>query len=108
MSALLSGGDAGSLARFRALAWTVGTLLLLLTVGVVLRYGFGVPGLSRAVSPVHGLMYVVYLLAVLDLGRRLGWRAGRLLTLALAGVVPGLSFVVERGVTVEARRALAL
>ena len=96
----------GALLRFRVLAWTVGTLLLLLTVGVVLRYGFDVPQLSRAVSPVHGLMYVVYLVAMVDLGRRLSWGAGRFLVLALAGVVPGLSFVAERGVTREARAAI--
>lgn len=100
-------GLSGALLRFRLLAWVVGVLLVLLTIGVVLRYGFGVPELSRTVSPVHGLMFVVYLVALVDLARRMGWGVKRLLLLALAGVVPLLSFVAERGVTREVQaRAL--
>jgi integral membrane protein len=93
----------GALLRFRVLAWVVGTLLLLLTLGVVLRYGFDRPTLSRTVSPVHGLLYIVYLVAMADLGRRVGWPVKRMAVLALAGVVPLLSFVAERGVTRELR-----
>jgi integral membrane protein len=93
----------GALLRFRVLAWIVGTLLLLLTLGVVLRYGFDRPTLSRTVSPVHGFMFIVYLVAMGDLGRRVGWPVKRMLVLALAGVVPVLSFVAERGVTRELR-----
>ncbi len=93
----------GALQRYRVLAWIVGTLLLLLTLGVVLRYGFDQPRLSRTVSPVHGLFFIVYLVAMVDLGRRVGWPVRRMLLLALAGVVPLLSFVAERGVTRELR-----
>lgn len=93
----------GALLRYRVLAWVVGTLLLLLTLGVVLRYGFDRPTLSRTVSPVHGFLFIVYLVAMVDLGRRVGWTVRRMLVLALAGVVPLLSFVAERGVTRELR-----
>ncbi len=94
----------GALLRFRVLAYVVGVLLVLLVcVGVPLRYLADVPQVSRTVSPVHGLMFMVYLVALVDLARRMGWGARRVLVLALAGVVPFLSFVAERGVTREVR-----
>ena len=97
----------GALLRYRVLAYVVGVLLVLLVcVGVPLRYLAGVPEVSRTVSPVHGLMFVVYLVALGDLGRRMGWPLKRLLVLALAGVVPFLSFFAERGVTREVQARL--
>lgn len=94
----------GALLRYRVLAYVVGVLLVVLVfVAVPLRYLAGVPELSGVVSPVHGLMFVVYLVALVDLWRRMGWPVRRLLVLALAGVVPFLSFVAEREVTREVR-----
>jgi integral membrane protein len=87
------------LIRFRVIAYLVGGFLLLLTVGVVLRYGFGEPGLSETVSPIHGFLYMLYLVAVFDLGRRAGWSPKRMILVMLAGTIPFLSFVAERMVS---------
>lgn len=89
----------GALLRFRVIAYVVGVFLLLLTVGVVLRYGFGEPGLSLAVSRIHGFLYMGYLVAVFDLGRRADWPVSRMILVMLAGTVPFLSFYAERVVT---------
>ncbi len=43
-------------------------------------------------------MYVVYLVTVLDLWSTMRWRFGRLVTMVIAGVVPVMSFVLERKV----------
>lgn len=97
----------GALIRYRVIAYLVGVVLLLLTAGVVLRYGFGHPQLSETVSPIHGFLYMVYLVAVFDLGRRVGWPLARMGWVMLAGTVPLLSFYAERRVTralVSARR----
>jgi integral membrane protein len=85
----------GALIRFRVIAYLVGTCLILLTVGVVLRYGFGYPTLSQTVSPVHGFLYMVYVVAVFDLGRRIDWSLKRMVLVMLAGTVPLLSFYAE-------------
>ena len=50
------------------------------------------------VAPVHGWLYVIYLIAVGDLARRVEWRVTRILLVALAGTIPFLSFVMERRV----------
>jgi integral membrane protein len=89
----------GALTRFRVIAYVVGVFLLLLTAGVVIRYGFGEPTLSKMVSPVHGFLYMVYLVATFDLGRRVDWPLRRMLLVMLAGTVPLMSFYAERVVT---------
>jgi len=85
-----------ALLRFRVMAYLVGCFLLLLTTGVVLRYGFDQPRLSETVSPIHGFLYMVYLVTVFDLGRRAGWSVRRMVLVMLAGTVPFLSFYAER------------
>jgi integral membrane protein len=100
---------ASALIRYRGMAWITGSFLLLLTLEIVVKYGFngGVPWLGAWVAVVHGWIYVVYLVTVVDLWSKLRWRAGRLALLVLAGVVPTLSFVAERRVTQEARERIA-
>jgi integral membrane protein len=89
------------LPAFRLLANVVGVMLLALVAAMVVKYGFDEPGLVEVVSPVHGFVYFVYLVVALLLGRKVGWRPGRILAVLLAGTVPFLSFVVERRVTAE-------
>ncbi|HEY8471798.1 MAG TPA: DUF3817 domain-containing protein [Natronosporangium sp.] len=89
----------GALLRFRVIAYLVGVVLLLLTLGVVLRYGFDYPTLSKTVSPIHGFLYMVYLVAVYDLGRRARWSPKQMILVMLAGTVPFMSFIAERAVT---------
>jgi integral membrane protein len=100
---------AASLTRYRVMAWVTGGFLLLLTFEMVVKYGFnsGEPFLGTWIAIVHGWIYVVYLITVVDMWSKLRWGPGRLITLVLAGVIPVLSFVVERKVTVEARERIA-
>jgi integral membrane protein len=91
-----------ALLRFRVLAYVVGVVLLVLVlVAVPLRYLGGHEELSKAISPVHGFLYIVYLGVTVDLARRLRWSLLRTVLVMLSGTVPFLSFVVERRVTRE-------
>jgi integral membrane protein len=85
--------------RYRIIAYVVGVVLVLLTIGVVLKYGFAEPVLVETVGRLHGFLYMVYLVAVFDLGRRLDWPLRRMILVMLAGTVPLLSFYAERVVT---------
>ena len=88
------------LLRYRVLANIVGVVLIVLMfVAVPLRYLAGIPEVSKTVSPVHGVMYMLLVLSVVSLGRSRGWPISRMVLVALAGTVPVLSFVVERRVT---------
>ena len=90
-------GVTGALRRFTVLAVLVGIgLLVLVLVAMPLRYLGDRPEFSKTFSPIHGFVFMVYLVTVADLARRVGWTVGRTVLVMLAGTVPLLSFVVER------------
>ena len=105
---------------YRIAAWITGILLILLTVEIVAKYGFGsevemfgeqgvfalVPdgtvqafNLSQAVLIAHGWFYVVYLFTCFRVWSLLRWPFWRFLWLASGGLVPLLSFVIEHFAT---------
>ena len=93
------------LLRYRVVANLVGVVLLVLVgVAMPLRYGFGEEALSKAVSPVHGALYMVLVLCVVLLGRARSWPVSRTVLVALGGTVPVVSFLVERRVVREEQR----
>lgn len=89
-----------ALRRYRVIAWVVGVgLVLLVLVGMPLKYAADQPLVVQTVGPAHGFLYIVYLLATLDLALRGRWPLRRTVLVMLAGTVPFLSFVAERFVT---------
>jgi integral membrane protein len=96
-AAARAGPVRGALRRFTALAFVVGIgLLVLVFVAIPLRYVADRPTFSQTFSPIHGAFFILYLVTVADLGRRVGWSVRRIALVMLAGTVPFLSFVVER------------
>lgn len=96
-----------ALRRYRILAWTVGTgLLVLVVVGMPLQYGASSPGVVNVVGPLHGVVYMVYLLAAFDLARRSRFSLGQILMMLCAGFLPVLAFVIERRVSRRVEAAL--
>jgi integral membrane protein len=92
-----------ALGRYRVMAYVTGGWLLLLTLEVVLKYVVDVNGGHRPVlgvwvAMVHGWVYVAYLVTVFLLWTKMRWGLGRLAAMVLAGVVPFMSFVLERRV----------
>lgn len=91
------------LLAFRILAWVTGTVLLVLTAGMVLKYGFGDSTVVATVGPIHGFLYMGYIVATLLLAERLRWKPVKAVLILLAGTVPVASFVAERKVTRQVR-----
>jgi integral membrane protein len=104
---------------YKISSYITGTFLLLLCLMMVLRYGVGVDielggaygflaltpkelitgvNLSMFILIVHGWLYVLYLACDFLLWRYLRWSFGRFLFIALGGVIPLLSFFLERRV----------
>ncbi|WP_315987514.1 DUF3817 domain-containing protein [Actinomadura sp. HBU206391] len=95
------------MSRYRAMAYIVGAMLIVLIfVAVPVKYIGGEPALSSVVSPVHGLLYMVYLVFAFDLYRRAGWPLSRMAVMVGAGFVPFLAFYIERKITQEAKAAI--
>jgi integral membrane protein len=105
--------EKSALVRYRFMAYVVGVgLLVLVLVGVPLQYVAGEPAVVQVVGPVHGILYIVYLMTAADLARRFRLSLSQVIALVSAGFVPFLAFVVERwmtrriaGQSVEAGRA---
>jgi len=96
-----------ALGFFKPMAILVGVGLLVLCLGMVLKYGFDNPGLSEFWAAKHGLLYMAYVVATANLGFKIGWGPGRMVAVMLAGVVPFLSFWAERRVAHEVEAQLS-
>ena len=93
-----------ALIRFRVTAYAVGIVLILLVgVAMPLKYLAESPTLVSIIGPIHGFLYIVYLVVTFDLSMRQRWPLTRTVLLLLAGTVPALSFVAERWVTARVR-----
>ena len=85
-----------ALLRYRIMAYVVGVLLVVLVlVGMPLKYLGGNDAVVTWTGVPHGWLYMILLYTAYDLGRRVHWPWGRLLLIAAAGTVPFLSFVAE-------------
>lgn len=100
--------SSGALTRYRVMAYVTGVMLLL---GCFVAIPLQVTGVSdtpgHIVWTAHGWLYVVYVVTALDLGLRRRWPLLRVVLVALAGTVPFASFVAERRVVSQERRAAA-
>jgi integral membrane protein len=109
-----------ALKLYRVTSIITGTFLLLLVLMMVTRYGFGVDigfggnyggfylldkeqitdaggiNISTIILILHGWFYVLYLFSDFRLWSLMRWTFPRFIIIALGGVVPFLSFIVER------------
>jgi integral membrane protein len=88
----------GALRRYRIMAYIVGVGLIIVFVAIPFD------SVEKVVGFTHGMLYLVYLVTVLDLVRRARLRFWTLVAMVACGWVPFMAFVVERRVT---RRLLA-
>ncbi len=89
----------GALIRYRVMALVVGIgLFLLVFVGIPLQAA-GHPGLEQTVGFFHGILYIVYLVTVLDLFRRARLPWWYLVAMVAGGFVPFLAFFIERRIS---------
>jgi integral membrane protein len=85
-----------ALLRYRFMAFFTGVMLIILTfVAIPLQVWGHNATMVHIFGFIHGWGYIIYLLAVADLGLRLRWGLVRLLLVALAGTVPFCSFIAE-------------
>lgn len=95
-----------ALTRYRIMAYIVGVLLLVLVfVHIPLRIFWDI---HTPVAVLHGWMFMVYLVTVLDLSLRCKWNVfPRTFLVMLAGTVPFFSFYAEHKATGWARQTIA-
>ncbi|EYT83833.1 DUF3817 domain-containing protein [Streptomyces sp. NPDC018057] len=98
------------LTRYRVMAYVTGVLLVLLTLGVIAKYGFQLDGAAKFTTVIgiaHGWLYVLYLVVAFDLGSKAKWPVAKQLWVLLAGTVPTAAFFVERRISRELEAKVA-
>lgn len=122
-----------ALRLYQITAWITGVMLLLLVVEMIVKYAFGYwvyafsphhpvvallsvgpqdvyykgVNLSIAVLIVHGWLYVVYLIADFRLWSLMRMPFTKFVQIALGGVIPFMSFIVEGIITRQVKTYLA-
>jgi integral membrane protein len=113
----------GALTRYRFLAYATGCFLLLLTLHVIVQFhqsssqdipysqaeGLGkwLPHGEYWIPAGHGWLYLLYVIASVDLWMRTRLPLGRMILVVLAGTIPGMSFVAEHWVAGRVRPMIA-
>ena len=94
-----------SLGRFRLIAILEGiSTALLFFVAMPLKYGLGLPEAVRITGSVHGILVVVYLLALVSVWITQRWSLGRGALGLVASIVPLMTFWFEHHVRDETPR----
>lgn len=97
-----------ALLRYRVMAYVVGVLLVILVcVGLPLKYIWGDGRVVVWTGMPHGWLYMLLLITAYDLGRRVKWSIKWFLAIMAAGTVPFLSFVAEHFATKNVRATIA-
>ncbi|UPO75740.1 MULTISPECIES: DUF3817 domain-containing protein [Arthrobacter] len=91
-----------ALTFYKISSWVTGVFLLLLVAEMIMKYALDIPpvmlgglNLYTAVLIAHGWLYVVYLFADFRIWQMMRWPFAKFIVIALGGVVPFLSFIVE-------------
>ncbi len=90
-----------ALKAFSITAYITGVMLLVLVAEMIYKYvimpeGQEAPSWFFFVAQAHGFAYMAFLIAIVNLGTKARWSPGKWIITALGGVVPFLSFIVER------------
>jgi len=94
--------------RFRIMAYVVGVALLVLVfIGIPLQIWGDNANVVQVVGPIHGFLYIAYLVIGADLFRRAGWPIWRLWVVVVSGLIPFAAFVVEHRVARQVQEQLA-
>ena len=101
---------AGALLRYRIMAFATGFVLLAGTIALVLKDVVHVHHMEPGTGLLwlaHGYLYLLYVIATVNLGLKLRWPLLRVGVVMLAGTIPTMSFVAEHYVTRDTRKRLA-
>ncbi len=103
---------AKSLKFYSVAAVVTGIWLLILLVEMIVKNlilgSENAPEWFSYIGPAHGLVFMVYVISCLDLGTKARWEPSKWVTTMLAGVVPFLSFIVEKKRRDEVKAAFQL
>lgn len=81
--------------RYRVMAWVVGTMLILVFIGLIPA----INSMDTILGPIHGVLYIVYLATVVNMLIAYRLNVWYFIGMVTAGWCPFVSFIVERKIT---------
>jgi len=84
--------------RYKVAAFVVGWGLLILCAAMVLKYVFDMGAAVAIWGPIHGALFVVYVIIAFDLAYKDRWSPLGTIWVLIAGTIPFVSFIAERQV----------
>ncbi len=84
--------------RYKIAAFVVGWGLLILCAAMVFKYAFDMPQFVAIWGPIHGALFVCYVIIAFDLAYKDRWSPLGTLWVLVAGTIPFVSFVAEKQV----------
>ena len=86
-----------SLGRFRIIAICEGiSFLILLFIAMPLKYLAGIPEVVMAVGWIHGVLFIAYMIAGLDVRKTHQWPFKKVLIAVAAAFIPFGPFILDR------------
>jgi integral membrane protein len=77
-------------AVIEAISW------LVLIVATIVKYAAHSPGAVKVMGPIHGTLFIIYILLAVALRSKLRWDLRNFLTVLVESVIPGGGFLVIR------------
>jgi integral membrane protein len=82
---------------YRVMAYITGVLIIVICfAGLPLQFAAGSDWIDKWLGTVHGYLYVIYVVIAFLLAAKLRMRPLQMIPLLLAGIVPIMTFIVER------------
>jgi integral membrane protein len=81
--------------KFRLVAMIEAVSYLLLLSASILHRGFDGPDLVKVMGPIHGMLFLAYVMLTLLVREEQGWSVGQTLIVIVASALPFGAFVVN-------------
>ena len=87
-----------SVGRLRVLGFIEGlSLILLIAVGMPLKYGMDSPGLVKTLGPIHGILFVLFVVYTIMVSVEARWKFGQTTwKVLLSSFIPFGNFYVDK------------
>jgi integral membrane protein len=81
---------------FRIVALAEAVSWLLLIVATIVKYSAGAAQGVHVLGPIHGVLFIAYVILALEVRRRLAWDARTTLLVLAESILPGGGFLAAR------------
>jgi len=85
------------LKRFRTVAiWEGISFILLLGIAMPLKYGLDIPQAVSVVGMAHGILFILYILCLIQVTLEFSWKIKKVLLALLAAFIPFGPFIFDK------------